>query len=643
MPRTLQFSSDNEEEMDQFELELDGGDNFSPHRTRSGRVYPASHVKKRRGRMGRGEGDTTREDGDMADCEENGDDSEDCYRLPPVVVAKKMFSQMRERRSLHGLLSSPVRPSSPLQAASSPTRVSPALYSLTSSPVQSASPPTCSLDMLDLLSSPTKACALASPCSPQVLSSTAPRSSLPRSSFSCSRLKFDNENDVFPSSCPLPTHLPSSHTKRNPVKTANVNPFTPQAILEASKRKFQSSHDQSYSPSWVMSQSDCSSQNNSLSPVEDSEQDTSLPAKRLRVSEMSITRYQEEFLELANVATGQFGLVVRARHRLDGIVYAIKITKKNIRANSYDEKMAMNEVFAHAALMKHKHVVRYFNSWVERGQIYIQNEFCEGGSLEQKIEGCRESGQLFSEEELRRLLLQVGKGLKYIHSRQLVHLDIKPGNILLAIDRDPDPAAARLNLSSDSGAASGGATQSSAPPQFLGNVQYKIGDLGHMNLVQGGEISPTEGDCRYMAPEFLLMEPVEAAQLVKADMFSTGMTLYEAASLQHLPRNSEDSRDYEKLKRGMLPPLPNFSREFYSILRSLVHYKPVQRTSASKLVSNPHLNPLATKSKSQLWRELHQTKLRVVELEQQVNSGQQVAEPKKRSVGMGVSRSNSVI
>eukprot|EP00092_Neocalanus_flemingeri_P108989 GFUD01140015.1.p1 GENE.GFUD01140015.1~~GFUD01140015.1.p1 ORF type:complete len:638 (-),score=131.31 GFUD01140015.1:139-2052(-) len=637
MPRTLQFSSDNEEEMDQFELELDGGDNFSPHRTRSGRVYPASHVKKRRGRMGRGEGDTTREDGDMADCEENGDDPEDCYRLPPVVLAKKMFSQMRERRSLHGLLSSPVRQSSPLQAASSPTRVSAALYSLTCSSAQSASPPTCSLDMLDLLSSPTKAWALTSPCSSQILSSTAPRSSI------SSRLKFDNEGDLLPSSCPLPTHLPSSHTKRNPVKTANVNPFTPQAILEASKRKFQSSHDQSYSPSWAMSQSDCSSQNNSLSPIEDSEQDTSLPAKRLRVSEMSITRYQEEFLELTNVATGQFGQVVKARHRLDGIVYAIKITTKNIRANSYDEKMAMNEVFAHAALMKHKHVVRYFNSWVERGQIYIQNEFCEGGSLEQKIEDCRESGQHFSEEELRRLLLQVGKGLKYIHSRQLVHLDIKPGNILLAIDRDPDPAAARLNLSSDSGAASGGATQSSAPPQILGNVQYKIGDLGHMNLVQGGEISPTEGDCRYMAPEFLLMEPVEAAQLVKADMFSTGMTLYEAASLHHLPRNSEDGRDYEKLKRGMLPPLPNFSREFYSILRSLVHYKPVQRTSASKLVSNPHLNPLATKSKSQLWRELHQTKLRVVELEQQVNSGQQVAEPKKRSVGMGVSRSNSVI
>ena len=79
--------------------------------------------------------------------------------------------------------------------------------------------------------------------------------------------------------------------------------------------------------------------------------------------------YQEEFLELAELACGEFGVVKKARHRLDGMVYAIKVSKKTIRKNSHDEKMAMNEVFAHAALMKHKHVVRYYNSWVESGAV----------------------------------------------------------------------------------------------------------------------------------------------------------------------------------------------------------------------------------------------------------------------------------
>jgi len=638
----LIFESDNEEDLSQFELELDCGD-FSPHRTRSGRVYTphSSHVKRRRGRLGRGDSTTASQDGDMADCEENGEDSEDCDKLPPVIAGKKIFPQSRERKYQHNLLSSPVRHSSPTQMAFSPRRVPSALHSLTSSPVQNSSPPI-SLDMLDILSSPTKACTLNSPYSPHIFSSTAPR---PRTGLTCSRLRFDSEGDLLATSCPVPSQLPSS-PKIDPAKVANVNPFTPQAIMEASKRKFQSYQDQSYSPSWAMSQSDCSTRDSSLSPAFDSEQDTSLPAKRLRVSDISITRYQEEFLELANIATGQFGTVIKARHRLDGIVYAIKITKKNLRANSYDEKMAMNEVFAHASLMKHKHVVRYFNSWVERGQIYIQNEFCEGGSLEQKIEDCRDSDDPFSEEELRRLLLHVGKGLKYIHSRQLVHLDIKPGNILLALDPDIEPTPL-LNNSTDSGAVSSGDKSSVAPPRH-GTVQYKIGDLGHMNSVQGGDLTPTEGDCRYMAPEFLQMEPVEPSQLSKADMFSTGMTLFEAASLLRLPRNSEDSQDYEKLKRGLLPHLPNYSREFNSLLRSLVHHNPSQRMNSSKLVTNSLINPLASKSKSQLWRELHQAKVRMVELEQQVSfgSGQQMvatAGARKRSVGLGAPRSNSVM
>ena len=44
-----------------------------------------------------------------------------------------------------------------------------------------------------------------------------------------------------------------------------------------------------------------------------------------------LPRYEEEFLELAEIASGQFGTVKRARHRLDGMVYAVKVTKKPIR------------------------------------------------------------------------------------------------------------------------------------------------------------------------------------------------------------------------------------------------------------------------------------------------------------------------
>ena len=94
----------------------------------------------------------------------------------------------------------------------------------------------------------------------------------------------------------------------------------------------------------------------------------------------------------------------------------------------------MNEVFAHSALIRHKHVVRYYNSWVENGRVYIQNEFCEGGSLSAKIQELRNSGKHFSESELKRILLHLAKGLEYIHSKSLVHLDVKPENIFISLD-----------------------------------------------------------------------------------------------------------------------------------------------------------------------------------------------------------------
>lgn len=49
-----------------------------------------------------------------------------------------------------------------------------------------------------------------------------------------------------------------------------------------------------------------------------------------------------------------------------------------------------------------------------------------GGSLNDAIKKKEAQGEMFSEVELKNLLLQVSMGLKYIHSLGLVHLDIKP-------------------------------------------------------------------------------------------------------------------------------------------------------------------------------------------------------------------------
>lgn len=49
------------------------------------------------------------------------------------------------------------------------------------------------------------------------------------------------------------------------------------------------------------------------------------PAKRLRVTDINISRYEEEFVEIKEIASGSFGKVKVARHCLDGMIYAIKV------------------------------------------------------------------------------------------------------------------------------------------------------------------------------------------------------------------------------------------------------------------------------------------------------------------------------
>lgn len=86
----------------------------------------------------------------------------------------------------------------------------------------------------------------------------------------------------------------------------------------------------------------------------------------------------------------------------------------------------MREVYAHAVLGQHPHVVRYYSAWAEDDHMLIQNEYCNGGTLSDVIAENYRRMSYLSELELKDLLLQVAGGLKYIHSTSLVHMDIKP-------------------------------------------------------------------------------------------------------------------------------------------------------------------------------------------------------------------------
>jgi len=343
---------------------------------------------------------------------------------------------------------------------------------------------------------------------------------------------------------------------------SNTNPYVSPALRKCSKRLHSSS---SFSSSGT---SGCDS--------DDSGRYSPLPGKKMRVSELSVSRYEEEFLELSEIADGGFGTVRLARHRLDGSDYAVKVNKHKLRRGSYEEKKALNEVFAHAALNNHENVVRYFNSWVEDGLVYIQNEFCQGGTLSDRIQEKRASGKTFSEETLMKILNDVASGLQYIHGKQMVHMDIKPENIFITHEQVTDDRSDECYMMN---------RMDLKDSDDISSTVYKIGDLGHASSIISGSLAPEEGDCRYMAPELFLMN-LNQSQLTQADIFSLGLSIYEAASLRVLPRNSLDGQEYESLRNGSLPYLNNYSSEFNNLLRSMVEKDAMMRPSATEVVSH---------------------------------------------------------
>lgn len=253
----------------------------------------------------------------------------------------------------------------------------------------------------------------------------------------------------------------------------------------------------------------------------------------------------------------------------------------------------LNEYFnnlRHFFAGKHQHVVRYYSAWAEDNHMIIQNEYCNGGSLADKI-----SQEALSAVELRRFLLHVTEGLRYIHSEGLVHLDIKPGNIFISKEK-------KMNITNyDS--ADDGFEDLEESSMYEEELTYKIGDLGHVTSITNPQVE--EGDCRYL-PNEILHE--DYSHLTKADVFSLGLTALECAGMGPLPKNGED---WHKLRRGEIPPLPQkLTRDLLDLIKSMIHPNPTERPSTLQILQSRALSPDNSKSKAELSRELKAEKLR---------------------------------
>ncbi len=136
---------------------------------------------------------------------------------------------------------------------------------------------------------------------------------------------------------------------------------------------------------------------------------------------------------------GGMGSVWAGRHVTLGQLVAIKFVHPKLAGSAEARRRFDNEAKA-AARIKSRHAVAVYDHGVtEAGQPYIVMEYLEGEALERAI---RRRGKLpFS--EVVQIVAQSARALSAAHEAHVIHRDLKPDNIFLALD----PEAAKLGYS----------------------------------------------------------------------------------------------------------------------------------------------------------------------------------------------------
>ncbi len=199
---------------------------------------------------------------------------------------------------------------------------------------------------------------------------------------------------------------------------------------------------------------------------------------------------------MEKIGAGGMGEVYRARDEHLAREVALKVLPEGALANEIARKRFRNEALALSRL-NHPNIETVYDFSTQDGIDFLVMEYVPGSTLQNKL-----SLGILPEREVLRLGAQIARALEEAHEHNVIHRDLKPGNIVVT----PKGQVKVLDF---------GLAELMEPM----NGRLDTAASTKSSIITGGTL-------RYMAPEVLRGQPADA----RSDIWSLGVVLYEMAA-----------------------------------------------------------------------------------------------------------------
>lgn len=296
----------------------------------------------------------------------------------------------------------------------------------------------------------------------------------------------------------------------------------------------------------------------------DGDRECEEPVEYTEVSINTTDRVDSLYVKLEKLGMGKFGQVYKLQEKSSGKICAGKFSKARLQkdiANARAEVALMNK-------LHHPRLVHCVAAFQEPGSVILVLEYIAGGELFERIVADDfEHTEITSVEYISQILSGVG----YMHQQGIVHLDLKPENIV---------CVSKVN------------------------TQVKIIDFGLARKLEPGvPMKVLQGTAEFVAPEVIAFEPVGFT----TDMWSLGVICHILLSGDSPFQGDNDTETLQNITSGTW----EFDEETDAVLsdsakhfiRRLLQKNMKSRLTAEQALNHPWIKDKAISSTKSLSKE----------------------------------------